>query len=192
MINKFSRPSEVTVPQEMQAVHKMGGESKVSFDASSSSNDDESTLTLLGENGTVRRHLRFRKTALAIKVLVAFAVFLSTLSVVFTALKVREIASSYTKDYGDCGSNNSVEEARALGCVFDPMGWVWVRPECFDEKMANEFLNRTDFSWHTEPKLKPESQVPLDVVYSGRHPKLFTQRKYHYIHCAVCIFRPRI
>lgn len=30
-------------------------------------------------------------------------------------------------ELGHCG--NSIEEARALGCIFDPMSWAWQRPE---------------------------------------------------------------
>ncbi|KAL1859797.1 hypothetical protein Daus18300_009387 [Diaporthe australafricana] len=65
------------------------------------------------------------------------------------------------------------------------MGWVWVRPECYDKELMDDFMNRTEFSWHTEPKLHPESMVPLDVIFRGDHPKLFTQKKYHYVHCTV-------
>jgi hypothetical protein len=36
-----------------------------------------------------------------------------------------------------------VSEARALGSVFNPTGWVWVCPECFDATLAAEFLDRT-------------------------------------------------
>lgn len=65
------------------------------------------------------------------------------------------------------------------------MSRIWVRPECLDKAMIEDFMNRTDFSWHFDPKLTPESVVPLDVVYRGDHLKLFTQKKYHYAHCTV-------
>lgn len=29
------------------------------------------------------------------------------------------------------GCGNSPEEAKTLGCIFDPMNWHWTRPECF-------------------------------------------------------------
>ncbi|KAK4107473.1 hypothetical protein N656DRAFT_674599, partial [Canariomyces notabilis] len=74
-------------------------------------------------------------------------------------------------------------EARALGCVFDPMSWIWVRPECYDGELIAEFFSQTNFSWHTEPKLKPETKLSMDIIHRGDHPKLFTQKDYHTVHC---------
>ncbi|OAA50779.1 hypothetical protein BBO_00726 [Beauveria brongniartii RCEF 3172] len=147
--------------------------------------DDESSTTLLEHHREAILGLRSDKPKRYIQLLVGLVVILCTVSVVYTAAAVHGMASQSQRDFGDCGSDNTVEQARAKGCVFDPMGWVWVRPECYDDKMIHEFMNRTEFTWHTEPKLRPDTQVPLEVVFRGDHPKLFTQRKYHDIHLHV-------
>lgn len=160
--------------------------SQASFD---SDIDAESSTTLLGKRFTTRSPRRSHPAAIALKLFLGLSALACFSSLIYTAITVRKISMAAEVDYGDCGSNESVDEARAKGCVFDPMGWVWVRPECYDAEMVTEFLNRTEFTWHTEPKLTPESKVPMEVIFRGDHPKLFTQNKYHYVHCTVSYLR---
>lgn len=155
--------------------------SQTSFDSDA---DAESSTTLLDEQLRISRH-RARPGTIALKLILGLACGLCVVSLLYTAATVHKLSQSSEVDYGDCGAHESVDEARAKGCVFDPMGWVWVRPECYDAEMTADFLNRTDFTWHTEPKLTPESKVPMDVIFRGDHPKLFTQKKYHSVHCTV-------
>lgn len=63
------------------------------------------------------------------------------------------------------------------------MSWIWVRPECYDGDLVDEFMANTNFSWHSEPKLKAESKLHMDVIFRGDYPKLFTQKEYHSVHC---------
>ena len=172
--------------------------SQASFDSDA---DAESSTTLLDEQLLDEQLLanrssrRSRPTAIALKLVLGLVAVACFASLMYTAVTVHKISQASEVDYGDCGSNESVEEARAKGCVFDPMGWVWVRPECYDAEMVADFLNRTEFSWHTEPKLTPESKVSMDVIFRGDHPKLFTQKKYHSVHCTVsepCSFTPML
>lgn len=157
-----------------------------SFEASINGSDDESGMTLLGGEQTRNAsHRRSNRTNLALKFLLGVLALTCASAVLYTAFAVHDISATTMRDYGDCGSSETVEEARAKGCIFDPMAWIWVRPECYDQKLVDDFMNRTDYSWHTNPKLTPESLVPLDVVFRGDHPKLFTQKKYHYVHCTV-------
>lgn len=157
---------------------------KESFDTNFIS-DDESNLTLLGDGSKVITRKRSSRRSLMLKILFALIALACAGSVLYTAAEVHSLSTHAIVDYGDCGTDGSVEEARAKGCVFDPMSWIWVRPECYDKAMVADFMNRTDFSWHFDPKLTPESVVPMDVIYRGDHPKLFTQKKYHYVHCTV-------
>ncbi|KAG8167638.1 hypothetical protein KVR01_003327 [Diaporthe batatas] len=158
---------------------------KTSFEDLSVAGDD-AERTLLGAHATaLAKPHRRSKSTLALKLLAGVTALICAGAVLYTAIAVHNIPQVSRADYGDCGKQDSIEEARAKGCVFDPMGWVWVRPECYDKELVQEFMNRTDYSWHTEPKLHADSMVPLDVVFRGDHPKLFTQKKYHYIHCTV-------
>ncbi|KAL9107113.1 MAG: hypothetical protein Q9227_007979 [Pyrenula ochraceoflavens] len=121
--------------------------------------------------------------------IVKFILLLCSLSAVcYIALGMHSIQKSLHLspsggELGDCGSSHTVEEARSKGCLFDPMSWLWVRPECYDKELIDNFMARTDWSWHTEWNLTAESQVPLDVVFRGDHPQLYTSKKYHSIHC---------
>jgi hypothetical protein len=157
-----------------------------------SEDDNESNVTLLekkhqrwkaiGENSP-HRHYR----SAMIRLLYTLLVITSMSSLIYISSKVHRIEANLTHgvNLGNCGKSDSVEEARALGCVFDPMSWVWVRPECYDAELIEDFMNSTDWTWHTEPKLSPESVVPLDEIYRGDHPKLFISKMYHTVHCSV-------
>ncbi|OIW24355.1 hypothetical protein CONLIGDRAFT_648522 [Coniochaeta ligniaria NRRL 30616] len=163
---------------------KRGSIRKPSFDDS----DDGSGMTLLHEHvqdSLTTRRRGLRASSLPLKFFLGVVALICSVSVVYTAAGVRRLSSVATADYGDCGPNETVEEAREKGCLFDPMSWIWVRPECYDAELVAEFMNRTDFSWHTEPKLKPETKLGIDVVLRGDHPVLFTQKDYHNVHCFV-------
>jgi hypothetical protein len=150
--------------------------------------ENDSNLGLLGNNSIKIRKNRDSKCQ-AILILTGLAVFLPALCVaIYLSVAAHAIQNSIHlyptgMELGDCGSNHTPEEARAKGCLFDAMSWLWVRPECYDQALIDNFMNRTDWSWHTDWRLTPESQVPLETVLRGDHPHLFTQKKYHSIHC---------
>ncbi|KAJ5958812.1 uncharacterized protein N7479_005962 [Penicillium vulpinum] len=160
-----------------------------SYHGSETPVDDEDTASvgLLGHIHPRLRHSRsrwvifFSSTSLVLVLaLLATSVYIATS--VRTMGKVMYLHPD-GRELGDCGPNHTVEEAREYGCVFDPMSWLWVRPECYDKVLIDDFMNRTEWSWHTDWKLTPETKVPLDVVFSGEHPQLYTSKKYHSIHC---------
>lgn len=154
----------------------------------SSSSDDDSTDTLLGHPHPKPTSSR-RRTLLA--TFLAFISLTTLTLLLYTSFTVHRLssASPLATSYGDCGASETVEEARAKGCVFDAMSWIWVRPECYDAELVEDFFENTNYTWHTEPKLKPETKVPMEVVRRGDHPKLFVQKEYHSVHCAVSINR---
>ncbi|KAK1774234.1 hypothetical protein QBC45DRAFT_446254 [Copromyces sp. CBS 386.78] len=147
--------------------HKSSLEEPSSSSFRRSSSDDDSAATLLATP------------------ILSFALFLS-ITTIYTTLTIHHLSLSFplATDYGDCGTSETVEEARAKGCVFDAMSWIWVRPECYDAELVEDFFMNTNYSWHTEPKLKPDTKVPMDVIRRGDHPKLFVQKEYHSVHCA--------
>ena len=159
-------------------------EAPPSFHSRGSSDEDSST-TLLGYPKPASPSSTRRRTLL-FSLLLSFALFLSV-TTIYTSVTLHRLSASspLATDYGDCGTSKTVEEARAKGCVFDAMSWIWVRPECYDAELVEDFFTNTNYSWHTEPKLRPETKVPMDVVRRGDHPKLFVQKEYHEVHCAV-------
>ncbi|KAF2663826.1 hypothetical protein BT63DRAFT_460948 [Microthyrium microscopicum] len=84
-------------------------------------------------------------------------------------------------ELGTCGSNKTIEEARAHGCVFDPMSYIWVRPECYHEDLLDDFMKRNDWAWYSDPKL--QNKIPMEQLFRGDHPQAFAPRSYHQIHC---------
>lgn len=61
------------------------------------------------------------------------------------------------KEFGHCG--HSIKEARALGCIFDPMSSAWQRPECYNTELVNDFLAAYD--WHFFPNAEPRPSEEL-------------------------------
>ncbi|PHH78510.1 hypothetical protein CDD82_3019 [Ophiocordyceps australis] len=84
-------------------------------------------------------------------------------------------------ELGHCG--DTVAEARALGCIFDPMSWAWQRPECYNADLVADFLARMDWRFYYSNNTLPSEQVPRQVWLSGDNPKLYTSRAWHAFHC---------
>jgi hypothetical protein len=163
--------------------HNNDSMQKTSFDVS----EDGSGMTLLHEHmeDSLMASRRPRATSWLLRIVLVAVALVCSISIVYTAVGVHRLSTVAMVEYGDCGQTETVEEARALGCVFDPMSWIWVRPECYDGELIAGFFSQTNFSWHTEPKLKPETKLSMDIIHRGDHPKLFTQKDYHTVHCFV-------
>jgi hypothetical protein len=104
----------------------------------------------------------------------------------FTALqtwKVQQHVHLYPSglELGTCGYDKTPEEARAHGCVFDPMSFIWVRPECYHGDLLEDFMKRSEWAWYSDPQLK--HKLPMDEVFNGDHPQAFAPKQYHQIHC---------
>ncbi|KAK4214177.1 hypothetical protein QBC37DRAFT_314791 [Rhypophila decipiens] len=160
------------------------------FRVSDDDDDHSSNMTLLHEDRhksdcctTTTRSHRSRLSRRLTQLVASLIVLASLAALAYTAAGVHQLSAAATADYGDCGTSETVAEARSHGCLFDPMSWIWVRPECYDPDLVAEFMAQTNFSWHTEPKLRPETRVDMDIIYRGDFPKLFTQKDYHTVHC---------
>lgn len=87
----------------------------------------------------------------------------------------------HPKELGNCG--HSSEDARSLGCRFDPMTWAWQRPECYREDLIESFLNRTEWRMYSNYTLRPDEEIPREEWLRGDHDVVYAENKYHYIHC---------
>lgn len=93
------------------------------------------------------------------------------------------VASNPTGDeLGHCG--HSIEQARSLGCIFDPMSWAWQRPECYHAELVAEFLGRMDWRFYTNNETRPEDEVPREVWQRGDYRTLYVPRDWHIFHCS--------
>jgi hypothetical protein len=84
-----------------------------------------------------------------------------------------------------CG--NSVEEAIALGCDFDPLMLMWLRPECTRTGTAEylDFLNGTLSYW-----VDKEGQIPVaDLSRQINDEGFWGEQRQHIAHCAFVYVR---
>ncbi|KAK0707795.1 hypothetical protein B0H67DRAFT_556417 [Lasiosphaeris hirsuta] len=80
-----------------------------------------------------------------------------------------------------CG--NSTAEARALGCKFDPLSFLWVPEPCFDSE-TNEAYQKA-VNWHGYNDAEGKEMLDLDTMSERVEPfKYFTSIREHAIHCA--------
>jgi hypothetical protein len=86
-------------------------------------------------------------------------------------------------ELGECGS--TIQEARSLGCKFDPMSWIWVQPACYQADLIDDFLNRTDWHFYLDgnTEFSQQTEVPMEEWVGGDHKVLFADWKYHVVHC---------
>lgn len=88
------------------------------------------------------------------------------------------------KELGDCG--RTIPEARAAGCQFDPMSWLWVPKPCWNphQDLIADWKNITEWHFYNDENMQPEDEVTIESAYNGDYPVLFTPYKYHKIHCS--------
>jgi hypothetical protein len=85
-----------------------------------------------------------------------------------------------------CGS--SPDDARRLGCHFDIMSFSWLPPQCFDEELVEQFLDRNPWAYYMQPiSHRAENEVPLANVSTGKYEHLFVTWEFHQAHCAFMI-----
>jgi hypothetical protein len=93
-------------------------------------------------------------------------------------INARHQAREYTT-WKDCGS--SASEARERGCVFDIMMTGWVKEECYDQALSEEYLKLGGFRFFYD--LEGTDEMPLGVVRRGEHHHMYTNDLHHRAHC---------
>lgn len=99
--------------------------------------------------------------------------------------RLEALSTRTGRELGHCGS--SVEEARAEGCVFDYLSYVWVQPPCFYPDLLVHYQNRTGVQWYTDPSLGEQYRIPDEEIQRGDHPTAFAPGKFHAMHCAFTV-----
>lgn len=85
--------------------------------------------------------------------------------------------------FSDCGSNP--DEARAKGCQFDPMAFIWTPKQCYHEDLIDTYFNMNGVEYYTNSTCRPEYRVRKEDVAKGMFELLYTPTKFHAIHCAL-------
>jgi hypothetical protein len=80
-----------------------------------------------------------------------------------------------------CG--NSTAEARALGCIYDPLSVVWIPEPCFDKEMTEAYRKAVD--WIGSNDWQGKEMLDLDAMSERVAPSgYFTSTRDHVVHCA--------
>ncbi|EOA81815.1 uncharacterized protein SETTUDRAFT_97260 [Exserohilum turcica Et28A] len=89
-----------------------------------------------------------------------------------------DAASPYAAQWTNCGS--SPTEARKRGCKFDILSFAWQLPECYDDKIMEDFLAEKEWEFFKFPN--KTSPVTKETALTGEHT-LFVTTEYHRVHC---------
>ncbi|TGJ81216.1 hypothetical protein E0Z10_g7540 [Xylaria hypoxylon] len=82
------------------------------------------------------------------------------------------------------------KEAEEAGCVYDLVLSTWMHPRCFNDEMHDKYkviLRDMDFKYWTEPEMINE--IPLETVETGEHAWVWTDGRFHHLHCAYALER---
>lgn len=80
-----------------------------------------------------------------------------------------------------CGEDAA--EARARGCRFDVMGFLWLPEQCYDQELIDEFVAMREWRFFTD-KNKTEL-VSMEQAKTGEYPILYVSHEYHVRHCTL-------
>ncbi|KAI1458319.1 hypothetical protein F4805DRAFT_145363 [Annulohypoxylon moriforme] len=82
------------------------------------------------------------------------------------------------------------KEAKEAGCVYDLVLSTWMHPGCFNARLHEKYkgiLRDLDFTYWLEPEMTNE--VSLEAVESGEHGWVWTDGRFHHLHCAYVMHR---
>ncbi|KAL2063648.1 hypothetical protein VTL71DRAFT_5453 [Oculimacula yallundae] len=111
---------------------------------------------------------------------IGIVIFLQILSLGFSIRN--SSALSKPSEYAiwkDCGHNAS--EARSHGCIFDVMMTGWVKLDCYNRDLSEEYLLEGDFKFFSDQDGTKE--IPLDILRLGEHTHMWTNDLHHRAHC---------
>ncbi|KAK2010443.1 hypothetical protein LZ32DRAFT_660430 [Colletotrichum eremochloae] len=96
-----------------------------------------------------------------------------------------------------CNCGETIQEARANGCVYDSLAAAWLPPHCRSPGLTAEFEslgpNEPDATgntwgyWHDKNQTHPMtlsevSQLP-EAARRGQHARFFSTHEWHVVHC---------
>lgn len=84
------------------------------------------------------------------------------------------------------GCGNSPQEAKALGCIFDPMNWHWTRPECFYKEGSERSQAKGPWKYYRDTNFT-ELMVLPDKEAMSTERLMFTEHSWHVQHCVYAL-----
>jgi hypothetical protein len=81
----------------------------------------------------------------------------------------------------DCGHNPAT--ARARGCHFDVMSMIWIRHECYDAELTEEFVQEKPEGWQWSLHENGTDLISEQDIRKGDIQHGWVQFEYHITHC---------
>lgn len=107
---------------------------------------------------------------------IMIVIFLQTLSLIFSIRNGSVLHKP--KDYMAWkDSGNSSSEARDYGCIFDVMMTGWVKEDCYNSALSEQYLLEGGYKFFSDQEETKE--IPMDVIRLGEHTNMWTND----LHC---------
>lgn len=84
------------------------------------------------------------------------------------------------------GCGNSPKEAKALGCIFDPMNWHWTRPECFYKEGSEYAQAKGPWTYYRDANYTDQLFLP-DAHAMSTVRIMYTEHSWHLQHCVYAL-----
>ncbi|GKT84507.1 hypothetical protein Ct61P_02357 [Colletotrichum tofieldiae] len=140
-----------------------------------------------------------QKTSAVVKVLSVSARIVVVLLAAYGifSLVTSQRPSSAALHVLSCNCGETIQEARANGCVYDSLAAAWLPPHCRSPELTAEFeslgpndpdtAGNTWGYWHDKNQTHPMtlsevSQLP-EAARHGQHARFFTTHEWHLTHC---------
>jgi hypothetical protein len=123
------------------------------------------------------------KRALLAPTLTLFLILIGV--VIYITLPILVHRAPTGREFGDCGTNSV--EARANGCVFDHLSYVWLQPQCYHPELLAGYNNRTGVTYYSEKSMEDGQLIPMPEIERGDHDRAWAPRKFHSMHCAFTV-----
>lgn len=124
---------------------------------------------------------------------ITLSLILSTLGLFFSLFNTNTInhsTAAATSQPAKETNNNPFQcgfspiEARARGCIFDPMAFNWLPPACHNPEITAEFLSLANWTYSPSPLGHP-AYTSTDIMngVAGDFEYLYVDQKFHHLHC---------
>ena len=123
---------------------------------------------------------------------IAFNAILGALAVVGLAslvVRLPIVSGSGTVRPLSCNCGNSVNEARANGCKFDPLAFAWLPSHCRDEELTYEFERQGTgpdgrwLYWADDNRTTELSAEEISLLADNPTDRFYTSWEWHVEHC---------
>ncbi|KAL0943569.1 uncharacterized protein CTRU02_201456 [Colletotrichum truncatum] len=161
---------------------------KIPKDEEIAGRESETSKTILRREPSITKRAFVIAARLIVTLLAVYGLF---------TLLASHFPSTFKSHSLSCNCGDTIEEARARGCVYDSLAAAWLPKHCRSPTLTAEFEalgpNEPDTTgntwgyWHDQNQTHPMtleevSQLP-EAARHGQHARFFTTHEWHLVHC---------